>query len=215
MALFTKQPQKSEPNPFGEDYKMAKDDGRRPAAAMGEVNALLGRGSEFEGKLTFEGTVRIDGIFSGQIFTEDVLIVGEGAVIRAEIEVGTIVINGEVLGNVRAKNAVEIHAPGRLKGNVITPNLQIDRGVIFEGTCQMENIDEKLRKGGAAAKGVVTPPGAPPAPVTPTLRTPRTPRTLPIPLRMAPLSVSPPVVRAASPRRRALRAPEAPWRSSG
>lgn len=130
---------------------MAKDDVRRPAP-MGEVNALLGRGSEFEGKLTFEGTVRIDGIFSGQIFTEDTLIVGEGAVIRAEIEVGTIIINGEVLGNVRAKGGVEIHAPGRLKGNIITPNLQIDRGVIFEGTCQMENIEDKLRKPKPAAE---------------------------------------------------------------
>lgn len=156
MALFNKQSQKTEQK---EEIFMAKDDGRRPAST-GDVNALLGRGSEFEGKLTFEGTVRIDGIFSGQIFTEDILIVGEGAVIRAEIEVGTIIINGEVLGNVRAKNAVEIHAPGRLKGNIITPNLQIDRGVIFEGTCQMENLDEKLRKG-AAAKAEASPKGAP------------------------------------------------------
>ena len=142
MALFNKQ---SAQRDNREELIMAKDEVRRPAP-MGEVNALLGRGSEFEGKLTFEGTVRIDGLFSGQIFTEDTLIVGEGAVLRAEIEVGTIIINGEVLGNVRAKNGVEIHAPGRLKGNVITPNLQIDRGVIFEGTCQMENIEDKLRK---------------------------------------------------------------------
>ena len=147
MALFNKQ---SAQRDNREELIMAKDEVRRPAP-MGEVNALLGRGSEFEGKLTFEGTVRIDGLFSGQIFTEDTLIVGEGAVLRAEIEVGTIIINGEVLGNVRAKTGVEIHAPGRLKGNVITPNLQIDRGVIFEGTCQMENIEDKLRKPKVAA----------------------------------------------------------------
>ena len=111
----------------------------------GDLNALLGRGSEFEGKLTFEGTVRIDGIFAGQIYTEDVLIVGEGAVVKAEIECGTVIINGTVQGNIRAKSSVEIHAPGRLKGNVITPAIQIDRGVIFEGSCQMENIEDKLR----------------------------------------------------------------------
>lgn len=124
---------------------MAKEEPRRPGN-VNEVNALLGKGSEFEGKLTFEGTVRIDGIFTGQIFTEDVLIVGEGAVVKAEIEAGTVILHGQVIGNIRAKQAVEIHAPGRLKGNIITPALQIDRGVIFEGGCQMENIEDKLRQ---------------------------------------------------------------------
>ena len=53
-----------------------------------EVTTLLGRGSEFEGKLSFEGTVRIDGKLSGEIFTDDVLIIGEGAEVSAEINVG-------------------------------------------------------------------------------------------------------------------------------
>jgi cytoskeletal protein CcmA (bactofilin family) len=135
-----------------------KEEPRRPSN-INEVNALLGKGSEFEGKLTFEGTVRIDGVFSGQIFTEETLIVGEGALVKAEIEVGTIIINGQVIGNVRAKQLVEIHAPGRLKGNIITSALQIDRGVIFEGACQMENVDEKLRP-----KPVAAPPPRPAEP---------------------------------------------------
>jgi cytoskeletal protein CcmA (bactofilin family) len=110
---------------------------QQPEAA-GEINTLLGRGSEFEGKLTFEGTVRIDGKLSGEIFTDDVLVIGEGAEVSAEIDVGTIIIEGHVVGNLRAKRAVEIHAPGRVKGNIITPSLFIDKGVIFEGNCQME-----------------------------------------------------------------------------
>lgn len=105
---------------------------------VGEINTLLGRGSEFEGKLTFEGTVRIDGKLSGEIFTDDVLVVGEGAEVSAEIDAGTIIIEGHVVGNVRAKRAVEIHAPGRVRGNIVTPSLFIDKGVIFEGNCQME-----------------------------------------------------------------------------
>ena len=52
----------------------------------GDVHTLLGKGSEFEGKLTFEGQVRIDGKFSGQIFTKDTLVIGEGARVNAEIE---------------------------------------------------------------------------------------------------------------------------------
>src|SRR5512138_2686067 len=111
---------------------------QQPEAA-GEINTLLGKGSEFEGKLTFEGTVRIDGKLSGEIFTDDVLVVGEGAEVSAEIDAGTIIIEGHVIGNVRAKRSVEIHAPGRVRGNIVTPSLFIDKGVIFEGNCQMES----------------------------------------------------------------------------
>ncbi|MBI2893528.1 MAG: polymer-forming cytoskeletal protein [Deltaproteobacteria bacterium] len=108
------------------------------ADLQGEINALLGRGTEFNGKLTFEGKVRIDGKFSGEIFTDDVLIVGEGADVRAEIEVSTLIIKGGVVtGNVRAREMVEIHAPGRLIGNIVSPALFIDKGVIFEGNCKM------------------------------------------------------------------------------
>jgi cytoskeletal protein CcmA (bactofilin family) len=110
---------------------------QQPEAA-GEINTLLGRGSEFEGKLTFEGTVRIDGKLSGEVFTDDVLVIGEGAEVNAEIDVGTIIIEGQINGNVRAKRSVEIHAPGRVRGNIVTPSLFIDKGVVFEGNCQME-----------------------------------------------------------------------------
>ncbi|HWE30891.1 MAG TPA: polymer-forming cytoskeletal protein, partial [Polyangia bacterium] len=98
------------------------------------------RGSEFEGKLTFEGTVRIDGKLSGEIFSEDVLVVGEGAMVNAEIDVGVIIVEGNVTGNIRAKRAVELHAPARVKGNIETPSLYIDKGVSFEGFSKMENI---------------------------------------------------------------------------
>ena len=91
---------------------------------QGEINTLLGRGSEFEGKLTFEGTVRIDGKLSGEIFSEDVLVVGEGATVNAEIDVGVIIVEGNVTGNIRAKRAVELHAPARVKGNIETPSLR-------------------------------------------------------------------------------------------
>jgi cytoskeletal protein CcmA (bactofilin family) len=107
-------------------------------ADLGEINALLGRGTEFTGKLTFEGKVRIDGKFSGEIFTDDVLIIGDGADVRAEIDVSTLIIKGGVVtGNVRARDMVEIHAPGKLYGNIVSPALFIDKGVVFEGNCKM------------------------------------------------------------------------------
>jgi cytoskeletal protein CcmA (bactofilin family) len=107
---------------------------------QGEITTLLGRGSEFEGKLTFEGTVRIDGKLSGEIFSEDVLVIGEGAQVNAEIDVGVIIVEGNVTGNIHAKRAVELHAPARVKGNIETPSLYIDKGVIFEGFSKMENL---------------------------------------------------------------------------
>jgi cytoskeletal protein CcmA (bactofilin family) len=115
------------------------------AEAVGEISTLLGRGSEFEGKLTFEGTVRIDGRLSGEIFSDDVLVVGEGAEVHAEIDVGEIIVQGMIVGNIKAKRSVEIHAPGRVRGDITTPSLQIDKGVVFEGRCHMDGIVEGLK----------------------------------------------------------------------
>jgi cytoskeletal protein CcmA (bactofilin family) len=109
--------------------------------ATSDLNALLGRGSEFEGKLTFEGTVRIDGKFTGTIITKDVLVIGEGALVQAEIDCGTIIVHGQIVGNVRARTAVELHAPAKVKGNVETPSLMMERGVTFDGQTKMEGVE--------------------------------------------------------------------------
>ncbi|HET6439328.1 MAG TPA: polymer-forming cytoskeletal protein [Anaeromyxobacter sp.] len=122
---------------------LKRDDLTSVPAGAGDLNALLGRGSEFEGKLTFEGTVRIDGKFTGTIVTNDVLVVGEGARIQAEITCGTIIVHGEVQGDVKAKGAVELHQPARMKGNIETPSLMIEKGVTFEGQCKMDVVAEK------------------------------------------------------------------------
>ena len=130
----------------------------RKPSVVGEINTLLGRGSEFEGKLTFEGTVRIDGELKGEVFSEDVLIIGEGAHVEAEIDIGEIIIQGTVVGNIRAKRGIEIHAPGRVKGDLTTPTLQIEKGVVFEGRSFMEAMNDK--RGVAATSGSAAPNGA-------------------------------------------------------
>lgn len=106
-------------------------------APRGEIKAFLGEGTDFKGILTFEGTVRIDGQMEGEIFTKDTLIVGESAVVSAEINVNNIAISGVVRGNINATGKVEVHRPGKLFGNVKTPSLFIEEGVIFEGNCSM------------------------------------------------------------------------------
>jgi len=109
-----------------------------------EITALLGRGTEFEGKLAFEGRVRIDGIFKGEIKSDDTLVIGEGAEIHAEVDVATVIVRGgQVHGNIRAKQAIEIHAPGKVIGNIHSPSVFIDRGVEFQGSCRMDPVDGK------------------------------------------------------------------------
>jgi cytoskeletal protein CcmA (bactofilin family) len=127
---------------------MLKRDDLPVSATTGtsDLNALLGRGSEFEGKLTFEGTVRIDGKFTGSIVTNDVLVIGEGAKVNAEITCGTIIVHGEINGNVKARTLVELHQPARVRGNVETPALMIEKGVMFEGQTKMEGVEKSPPK---------------------------------------------------------------------
>src|SRR3981081_4026970 len=116
----------------------------KQAPGDASLNALLGRGSQFDGKLTFEGTVRIDGTFTGEISTNDMLIIGEGAKVTADITCGSVIVNGEVNGNIKASEMVELHKPARVKGDVATPSLMIEKGVMFDGTAKMESAGSNL-----------------------------------------------------------------------
>ncbi len=95
-----------------------------------------------EGKLYFEGRVRVDGVFKGEIKSDDTLIIGEGAEVHAEIDVATVIVRGGIVhGNIRASQSVEIHAPGKVVGNLHSPSLFIERGVEFQGSCRMDPVE--------------------------------------------------------------------------
>jgi cytoskeletal protein CcmA (bactofilin family) len=111
------------------------------ASTGGDLNASLGKGSEFEGKLAFEGKVRIDGTFTGEISTNDTLHIGEGAKVSAEISCGTVIVEGDVVGNIKATGAVELHRPAKVRGDITSPSLSIEKGVVFEGRSKMESIE--------------------------------------------------------------------------
>ena len=122
---------------------MLKKDNAAPVTNVHDVHTILGPESSFEGKLVFEGTVRIDGKFKGEIQTSDVLVIGQGARIQATIEVGQIVVNGEIEGDIEAKSSVELNAPSKVVGNITTPELMIAKDVTFQGSCNMNNLKEK------------------------------------------------------------------------
>lgn len=116
---------------------MNKNSSLRTPVTQPLVTAVIDHGCEFEGKLCFHGAVRIGGIFRGEIYTPDTLIIGEGARVDAQIEAGIIIISGEVNGSLRAKHRVEIHRPAIFRGDILTPSLSVDEGVIFEGSSKM------------------------------------------------------------------------------
>lgn len=120
-----------------------------------EITALLGPGTEFTGKLIFKGTVRIDGKFSGEIISNDILVIGEGAEVEAQIKVGSVIVKGgSVIGNITASDLVEIHSPGKMKGNIAAKSLFIDKGVVFEGECKMVRPREETASSPSPAPAV-------------------------------------------------------------
>jgi cytoskeletal protein CcmA (bactofilin family) len=115
--------------------------GREPTG-LRELSSLLGEGGSFEGKLLFEGRVRIDGSFRGEISSEDTLIVGDGAEVEAEIFAGTVIIKGGVVtGNVRARRSIELYVPAKVSGTLHAPEVFMDKGVQFSGNCTMAPIE--------------------------------------------------------------------------
>jgi len=72
------------------------------------------------------------------------LIIGEGAKVMADITCGSVIINGDVTGNVKATEMVELHKPAKVKGDITTPSLMIDKGVVFDGNSKMDAAGSNL-----------------------------------------------------------------------
>ena len=108
-----------------------------------EIKAILGKGAEFVGKLIFNGSVRIDGDFQGEIHGQGSLVVGEGALVKANIAVKIVYIGGEVQGNIEAKEKITLHSTGKFLGDVHTPVLIMEEGAFFDGKSHMSEAVEK------------------------------------------------------------------------
>src|ERR1043165_8555353 len=106
----------------------------QPTLVDVELNGLLRRGTRFEGKLSFDGRLRIDGAFVGEVRSEGVLVIGEGAQVHANVVVGALIVKGGTLrGNVQAREAIELLVPAHVTGNLCAPEISIERGVQFSG----------------------------------------------------------------------------------
>ena len=101
------------------------------------LNAMLGAGSVFEGKLHFEGQVRIDGTFTGEITTTDLLVIGEGAKVSATINCGSVEVKGNITGNINASESIVLRATAHVEADIYAPSLVVDKGAVFEGNTRM------------------------------------------------------------------------------
>jgi cytoskeletal protein CcmA (bactofilin family) len=110
----------------------------RKKESTNHISTLLGIGTTFEGTLTFKDTIRLDGRVNGKILSEKgTVIIGERAVVEAQIRVGTAVIKGTVNGHVQASEHIEIHPPAKITGDIQAPIVSIATGVVFNGNCSM------------------------------------------------------------------------------
>ncbi len=98
-----------------------------------EINAFLGSGTVYHGKLTFQGTVRIDGTFTGEIISEGVLVAGKDAVIDGILDVGELVLSGKLTGELRAARRVIFHKTGSFQGQLTTAALAVEEGATIDG----------------------------------------------------------------------------------
>ena len=104
---------------------------------FGNLTAFIDQGSEFEGKLSFKDTVRIDGTFSGEISSDNTLIVGESGQIMATIHSVSVVISGLVEGDIIASEQIVLHKTAVVNGNLDSPIVVMEEGSQLNGTLKM------------------------------------------------------------------------------
>lgn len=110
----------------------------RKEGEAGDFAGFIDEGAELNGELRFKSIFRVDGQVKGKIFSESELHIGEKGLVEAEIEIGSVFINGIFRGKILARNRVHIHASGKVFGEIETPILVIEEGAIFQGNCKMQ-----------------------------------------------------------------------------
>ena len=103
-----------------------------------EPATIMGEDIDFKGSLRFKNGLKILGKFKGTIETNGDLIIGDTAELKADIHTGTIEIGGIIRGNIIADKKVAIKSKGNIRGDIKTPDFQIESGAKFTGSCQME-----------------------------------------------------------------------------
>ena len=103
------------------------------------ISTFVGHGTSIDGTLEFQGTIRLDGNVKGQIISQNgTLIIGDKAVVQAQVRVDTAIVRGEIDGSIEAKTRIEAYPPARIIGDVQAPQVSVESGVVFNGSCSMQ-----------------------------------------------------------------------------
>lgn len=103
------------------------------------VTSVIDTGCEFSGRIRFVGTLVLNGKFEGELVSADTLLIGEKGEVEAEIQVGTVIVSGQIKGNIIASERVEIRGSAHVYGDIESPVLILEEGVILDGRCKMSN----------------------------------------------------------------------------
>jgi cytoskeletal protein CcmA (bactofilin family) len=108
--------------------------------ARDEINAFLGSGTVYQGKLNFQGSVRIDGVFNGEVHSEGTLIIGKDARVEGQVRVGQLVLSGHIQGEIVATKKAVLHRTANLVGSLHSPVLMVEEGAKLEGRIAMQAV---------------------------------------------------------------------------
>jgi cytoskeletal protein CcmA (bactofilin family) len=105
---------------------------------MTDTRSYLDKGSKTSGKLKFERPVQIDGQVDGEISAKDMLVIGDSAVVSAQINASSVIVAGKLSGEITATERIEIRPSAKVSGNLKAPKLIVHEGAIFDGNCAMQ-----------------------------------------------------------------------------
>lgn len=100
------------------------------------ATSVIDRGCEAEGRLSFVGTLALNGRFRGELLSSDTLLLSEEGEVESAVHVGVAIVSGQIKGNITARERVELRRTARIFGNIVTPVLVLEEGVVFDGQCK-------------------------------------------------------------------------------
>ncbi len=104
------------------------------------INTIIGEGAQFNGEFILPGSLRIDGTFSGKILSENKVIVGPTGHVKTNIQARQVIVAGQVDGNIYAVDGVHLLSTARVYGDIVSANLVVDEGVVFEGRARINQF---------------------------------------------------------------------------
>jgi len=107
------------------------------------INSIVGEGTTFHGELQLNGLLRVDGDFSGTIRTSGKVLIGKSGRAECTIRANTVVIGGIVRGNIYAEEKVIVLSTGMMIGNIHSPRLIAEEGVILNGNCLIKQKESE------------------------------------------------------------------------